>query len=83
MCQFLHFFYGCAGEDLKSGLVVKRYPPHLFYLTTHVLPPQKLNHPLHPHHTALQEEELPPLGVIQLHDIESRCGCGEKTKTNS
>jgi hypothetical protein len=60
---------------MESRLVVNGNPPEFFDLVAEVLAIEEINHPLHAHKTALQQEELTPLLVIQLHNVK-RGGCG-------
>ena len=61
--------------NLESRLVVNGNPPEFFDLMTKVLAVEEIDHPLHAHKTALQQEELTPLFIVQLHDIK-RGSCG-------
>ena len=56
--------------DMKRGLVVEGNPPEFFDLMTKVMTVEEIDHPLHAHKTALQQEELTPLLVVQLHNIK-------------
>ena len=61
---------------VESRLVVNGNPPEFFDLMTEVLAVEEINHPLHAHKTALQQEELTPLFVVQLHNVKrGSCGC--------
>lgn len=60
---------------VESRLVVNGNPPEFFDLVTEMLTVEEIDHPLHAHETALQQEELTPLLVVQLHDIK-RGSCG-------
>ena len=60
---------------MKLILVTNWYPPEFFNLVSDVLTIKEVYHPLHAHKTALQQEELTPLLVVQLHDIK-RGSCG-------
>jgi hypothetical protein len=61
--------------DMKRGLVVNGNPPEFFDFVAEVLTVEEIDHPFHAHKTALQQEELTPLLVVQLHDIKRR-SCG-------
>ena len=60
---------------VESRLVVNGNPPEFFDLMAEVLTVEEFDHPLHAHETALQQEELTPLFVVQLHYIK-RGSCG-------
>ena len=60
---------------MEGRLVVNGNPPEFFYLVAEMLAVEEIDHPLHAHKTALQQEELTPLLVVQLHDIK-RGSCG-------
>ena len=61
---------------MESRLVVNGNPPEFFDLVAEVLAVEEINHPLHAHKTALQEEELAPLFVVQLNYVKRWCGGG-------
>ena len=67
---------------VESRLVVNGNPPEFFDLMTEVLTIEEIDHPLHAHKTALQEEELAPLMVIQLPNVVRWCGGTELSKTD-
>ena len=56
--------------NMKRGLVVNGNPPEFFDLMAEMLAVEEINHPLHAHETALQQEELTPLLVVQLHNVK-------------
>ena len=60
---------------MESRLVVEGNPPEFIDFVAEVLTVEEIDHPLHAHETALQQEELTPLLVVQLHDIK-RGSCG-------
>ena len=53
--------------DMKRGLVVNGNPPEFFDLLGKVLTMEEINHPVATLVTALQEEELTLLMIIQLN----------------
>ena len=61
---------------MESRLVVNGNPPEFFDLMAEVLAVEEIDHPVHAHKTALQEEELAPLFVVQLNDVKRWCGGG-------
>lgn len=56
--------------DMKRGLVVNGNPPEFFDLLGKVLTMEEINHPVATLVTALQEEELTLLMIIQLNIIK-------------
>lgn len=60
---------------VKSRLVVNGNPPKFFDLVAEMLAVEEIDHPLHAHKTALQQEELTPLFVVQFHNVK-RGSCG-------
>ena len=62
--------------DMKRGLVVNGNPLEFFDLMAEVLAVEEIDHPVHAHKTALQEEELAPLFVVQLNYVKRWCGGG-------
>ena len=68
---------------VESRLVVNGNPPKFFDLVTEVLTVEEIDHPLHALKTALQEEELAPLFVVQLNYVKRWCGGGVISETNS
>ena len=73
---------GHCGIKVKGGLVVQRNPPEFFDLVGEVLTVEEMNHPVAALVAALQQEELTPLMVIQLNDVERGCGGTEISETN-
>lgn len=61
---------------MESRLVVNGNPPEFFDLMAEVLAVEEIDHPVHAHKTALQEEELAPLFVVQLNYVKRWCGGG-------
>lgn len=55
-------------------MIIKRNPPEFFDLVRNVLTMEKMDHPVAALVTAFQQEELTPLGVVQLHDVKRGCG---------
>lgn len=74
--------YDCA--EMENAAIVgsivsiqKGNPSEFFDLMTKVLTVEEIDHPFHAHKTALQEEELAPLMVVQLPNVERWCGSTE------
>ena len=67
---------------VESRLVVNGNPPKFFDLVAEMLAVEEIDHPLHAHKTALQQEEFTPLLVVQLHNVKRGCGGTEISETN-
>ena len=67
----------------ECRLVVQRNPPEFFDLVGEVLAVEEMNHPVAALVTALQQEELTPLLVVQLNNVKRGCGGTEISETNS
>ena len=78
----LMFTYSGRWIEVDGSLVVKRNPPEFFDLVGKVLTMEEMNHPIATLKTALQQEELTPLMVIQLNNIKRWRGGTEISETN-
>lgn len=70
MKKLFVFNDGCGWIEMERSLVVQRNPPEFFDLVGKVLTMEEINHPVATLVTALQEEELTPLFVVQLHNVK-------------
>ena len=73
---------GHCGIKVEGGLVVQGNPPEFFDLVGEVLAMEEVNHPVAALETALQQEELTPLLVVQLNNVKRGCGGTEISETN-
>ena len=55
---------------MKWRLVIEGNPPKFFDLVGEVLAVEEMNHPVAALAAAFQQEELTPLMLIQLNDVE-------------
>lgn len=55
---------------MERRLIVNGNPPKFFDLMAEVLAVEEIDHPVHAHKTALQQEELTPLFVVQFHNVK-------------
>ena len=67
---------------MERSLVVEGNPPEFFNLVGKVLAVEEVNHPVAALVTAFQQEELTPLLVVQLNNVERGCGGTEISETN-
>ena len=67
---------------MEFRLVVQRNPPEFFDFVGEVFAVEEVNHPVAALVTALQQEELTPLLVVQLNNVERGCGGTEISETN-
>lgn len=76
-------FSDCGSKVyVEHCLVVQRNPAEFFDFVGKVLTMEEINHPVATLVTVLQEEELAPLIVIQLHNVKRWCGGTEISKTD-
>ena len=67
---------------MEGGLVVQGNPPEFFDLVGEVFAVEEMNHPVAALVTALQQEELTPLLVVQLNNVKRGCGGTEISKSD-
>ena len=67
---------------MECRLVVQRNPPEFFDLMGEVFAVEEMNHLVATLETALHQEELTPLIIVQLHDVERGYGGTEISETD-